>query len=89
MHCTKFITASTVAMQIKAQTRKRILSWCGITLLGGIIGVSYSLWVGGNPGLAFTAACILTGAVFGFELFYVYRPAGIWLLYPVSISWTK
>jgi len=66
-------------MQIKAQTRKRILSWCGITLLGGIIGVSYSLWVGGNPGLAFTAACILTGAVFGFELFYVYRPAGIWL----------
>lgn len=59
--------------------RRRLYILAVATLAGGVIGVMYSLWFGGQPKLAFAIGCAITGGVFGFELLYVQQPAGAWL----------
>ena len=49
------------------------------TLAGGVIGIFYSLFVGGIPKIAFPIGCAIVGGVIGFELYFVQQPAGAWL----------
>ena len=59
--------------------RTKIYIWVISILAGGVIGIFYSLSVGGNPIIAFPTGCAITGGVIGFELLYVQQHSGTWL----------
>lgn len=66
-------------MALTHRTRRGLYLWAISTLVGGAIGVMYSLVVGGQPKFAFPIGCAIVGGVMGFELLYVQQPAGAWL----------
>jgi len=66
-------------MALSNRIRRKLYIWAISTLMGGGIGVMYSLLVGGQPKFAFPIGCAITGGVIGFELLYVQQPAGAWL----------
>ena len=66
-------------MALVHSTRRRLYIWAISTLVGGGIGVMYSLLVGGQPKFAFPIGCAIVGGVVGFELLFVQQPVGAWL----------
>ena len=52
-------------MALTHRTRRRLYIWAISTLVGGAIGVMYSLTVVGQPKFAFPIGCALTGGVIG------------------------
>ncbi len=66
-------------MTFSRSTRRKIKILIVFVLVGGIISVVYSLSVGGQPRIAVTIGCLMTGGIIGYELFYVQQPAGAWL----------
>ena len=66
-------------MALANRTRRRLYTWAITTLVGGAIGVTYSLFMGGQPKFAFIIGCAIGGGVIGFELFFVQAPIGAWL----------
>ena len=63
-------------MALTHPSHKRLYIWAISTLLGGGIGVMYSLLVGAQPKFAFPIGCALVGGIMGFELLFVQQPAG-------------
>ena len=66
-------------MALTHRTRRSLCIWAISTLVGGVIGVMYSMLVGGQPKFAFTIGCAIVGGVMGFELLFVQQPVGTWL----------
>jgi adenylate cyclase len=66
-------------MTLVHPNQRRLYIWAISTLVGGVIGVMYSLLVGGQPKFAFPIGCAITGGAMGFELLYVQQPVGAWL----------
>ena len=66
-------------MALAHHNRRRIYIWAISTLVGGAIGIMYSLLVGGQPKFAFPIGCAIVGGVMGFELLFVQQPVGAWL----------
>lgn len=66
-------------MALVHRTRRKLYIWAITTLVGGAIGVTYSLFMGGQPKFAFIIGCAISGGVIGFELFFVEEPIGAWL----------
>ncbi|MDH3692396.1 MAG: adenylate/guanylate cyclase domain-containing protein [Gammaproteobacteria bacterium] len=66
-------------MALTRRTRRSLCIWSISTLVGGAIGVMYSLFVGGQPKFAFPIGCAIVGGVMGFELLFVQQPVGAWL----------
>ena len=61
------------------RTRRRLYIWTIYALVGGTIGIFYSLAIGGQPKFGFSIGCAIAGGVIGFELLYVGQPVGAWL----------
>lgn len=66
-------------MALAHRNRRKIYIWAISTLVGGAIGIMYSLLVGGQPKYALPIGCAIVGGVMGFELLFVQQPAGAWL----------
>ncbi|MDH3695121.1 MAG: adenylate/guanylate cyclase domain-containing protein [Gammaproteobacteria bacterium] len=66
-------------MELTNRNCKKLYVWAVFVLVSGIIGVVYSLSVGGQPKIAFTIGCVIGGGVVGFELFWIQQPIGAWL----------
>ena len=66
-------------MALAHRTRRSLYIWAIATLVGGAIGVMYSLSVGGQPKFGITIGCAIAAGVIGFELLYVQQPVGAWL----------
>lgn len=66
-------------MMLAQRTRRRLYIWAISTLVGGAIGVMYSLLIGGQAKFGFPIGCAIVGGITGFELMFVRQPVGAWL----------